>query len=80
MQGLLLVLIAVIMVAILLFLLLRCVSHKLLEVSRLRIPQKFDGDFKLRHLIAKEFLGKDTNLSFLLHRLRGQPSENTCGK
>jgi len=77
-QGLLLVLVAVIVVIILLFLflfLLCCVSHKLLEVSRLRIPQKFDGDFELRHLVAEEFLGKDANLSPPLYCLRGQPGE-----
>lgn len=52
----LLVLIAAIIVILLFLLLLCCVSHELLEVSRLRIPQKLHGDFKLCHLVAKEFL------------------------
>lgn len=73
-SKLLVLIAAIIIIFLLLFLLLCCVSHELLKVSRLRIPQKLHGDFKLCHLVAKEFLGEDTN-PFLLYCLSAQPSK-----
>lgn len=48
---------------LLFFLLIILIFCKFLEVSGLRIPQAFDGHFELCHLVAKEFLGEDTDLS-----------------
>lgn len=83
-QGLLLVLtdvnVLLFFLLFLLVLLILLISHELLEVSCLRIPQEFDGHFKLCHLVAKEFLGKDTDLSSHLVMPAARPTIQTLDK